>query len=174
VPGALMCRWVARVAVLPVLVLSAGCTGRQRPPPSLSKQAVMRAFRAVSGIEPNVAVSSARLGYVLDGDFAVPAELRTYQKLFAGFSVYVAGPGGSRMIGRLLSGGSPDGDGVRWQRLSTQGAAVWMAIKRYGSNVVLSWVAPTDARVVDGRWNRLDLMLRAVAARADAQRPRGP
>jgi hypothetical protein len=174
VTGALTCRWLTVIAVVPLLVLSAGCGGRHRPPPSLSKQAVMRVFRAASGIEPNVAVSSARLGYVLDGDFAAPAELRTYQKLFGGFSVYVAGPAGSGMISRMLSGASPDGDGLRWRRMSSQGTAVWMAIKRYGTNVALSWIAPSAARVVDGRWNRLDQILRAVAARANALRPHGP
>jgi hypothetical protein len=174
VRAALVFRWLAVLASLPSLGLAAGCGGRDRPPASLSKRAVISAFRAASGIEPNVAVSSARVGFVLDGDFAAANELRIYQRLFGGFSVYVAGPAGAGIVAQMLRGASPDGHGIWWRRMSSQGAAVWMAIKRYGANVVLSWVAPTDARVVDGRWNRLDLMLRAVAERADAQRPRGP
>jgi hypothetical protein len=172
VRGARVWPWLAVVAVLPLLVLPA-CGGGTRPPPSLSKQAVMRAFRAASGMEPNVAVSSARVGFVLDGDFAAPGELRRYQRLFGGFSVYVAGPAGRPIVAGMLTGASPDGDGIRWRRMRSQGVAGWTAIKRYGANVVLSWVAPTNVRAVDGRWKRLDKMLRSVAARADEQRRRG-
>ena len=155
-------RSLAALAVLPLLGPSAGCGGHDRPPPRVSKHAVVRAFRAASGSEPNVAVSSARIGYVLDGNFATASDLRRYQRLFGRFNVYVAGPAGAGNVTRMLAGASPDGDGLRWRRVSSQGEAGWVAIKRYGANVVLSWIAPT--RAVDTRWKRLDRMLRSLAA----------
>jgi hypothetical protein len=163
-------RSLAALCALPLLLLPAGCGGGDRPPPALSKQAVMRAFRIRTGTEPNVAVSSTRLGFVLDGDFAAADELRTYQRLFGRFSIYIAGPAGTPIIARMLRGPKPDGDGIRWRRMTSQGADMWVAIKRYGANVILSWVASTNARAADGRWHRLDQMLRTLA-RANARRP---
>jgi hypothetical protein len=154
---------LATLAALPLSVPIAGCGAPGRLARPISEAAVMHAFRAATGIEPNVAVSSGPTGYVLDGDFASADDLRTYQKLFGGFSIYVAGPAGRRALADMLRGAPPEGDGIRWRRMSTQGVGVWMAIKRYGANVVLSWVAPPNARTVDGRWRRLDQMLRAVA-----------
>lgn len=161
---------LAALAALPLLVAAAGCGAQGHAARDVSKDAVMRAFRAASGIEPNVTVSSARIGYVLDGDFASAHELRTYQTLFGGFSVYVAGPAGRRILVGMLRGAPPDADGIRWRRMSRQGAGLWLATKRYGANVVLSWVAAANTRAVNGRWKRLDQILRAVATRRDPER----
>jgi hypothetical protein len=130
----------------------------------VSEQAVMQAFRERSGVEPNVAVSSSKIGFVLDGDFADPRALRRYQRLFGRFTVYIAGPGGTSTVRQMLAGTALDAHGIRWRRLRSQGRTVLSAVKRYAANVVLSWTpSPGADRALDERWNRLDGLLRSLA-----------
>jgi hypothetical protein len=157
-------RSAVALALLAFVAGAISCGHRDRRPTHVSEQAVMRAFRDTSGSEPNVAVSSTRTGFVLDGDFATPVELDRYQRLFGRFNVYVAGPQGAGIVTQMLAGTAVDRDGIHWRLLNTQGQAVWVAVKRYGANVVLSWIAPSTHRTVDGRWKRLDRMLRSLTS----------
>jgi hypothetical protein len=152
-------RSLVALALLPFVAGATSCGHRNRRPTHVSEQAVMRAFRDTSGSEPNVAVSSTRTGYVLDGDFATPLQLRRYQNLFGRFTVFVAGPKGAGTVRQMMAGTAADRDGVRWRLVRTQGQAVWVAVKRYGANVVLSWIAPGTDHMLDKRWQRLDRML---------------
>jgi hypothetical protein len=155
-------RSLVALALLPFVAGATSCGHRDRRPTHVSEQAVMRAFRDTSGSEPNVAVSSTRTGFVLDGDFATPVELRRYHRLFGRFNVYVAGPEGAGMVTQMMGGTAVDRGGIHWRLVNTQGQAVWVAVKRYGANVVLSWIAPRTDRTLDGRWKRLDRMLRSL------------
>jgi hypothetical protein len=109
-------------------------------------------------------VSSSRIGFVLDGDFANPRESRRYQRLFGRFNVYIAGPRGSSTIRQMLAGTEVDAHGIRWRELRSQGQTVLIAVKRYGADVILSWMPPPGAnRTLDERWNHLDDLLESVA-----------
>jgi hypothetical protein len=110
---------------------------------------VLRAFQAVSGTDPNVAVSSRRVGTVLDPNLGSTASTRRYERLFGRFTVYVA----------ARRDRVPAGEDLRWRRMPGNG---WVAVKRYGANVVLSWTAPATGPTLDARWRRLDRMLGAL------------
>ena len=126
---------------------ASACGGAWR---RVSAPRILRAFRAVAGAEPNVAVSSRRLGRVLDETFESAARTRRYERLFGRFTIQIAP---SR---------APAAGHVRWRRLASDD---WVAVKRYGRNVVLRWTAPASGPALDRRWRRLDRMLGSLAAR---------
>ena len=124
---------------------------------------MLRAFRDTSGSEPEVRPLLDAQRLRARRRLRDSIELRRYQTLFGRFNVYVAGPEGPGTVRQMMAGAPVDRDGVRWRLVSTQGQAVWVALKRYGANVVLSWIAPSTDRTLDERWQRLDRMLRSLA-----------
>jgi len=130
---------------------SADCGEPTRATVRVSADDVVRALHNASGSEPNIAVSSLRIGQVIDANLEKAAATRRYQRLFGRFTVYVAA---RRSLARA-------GGDVRWRQLPGN---AWLAVKRYGRNVVLSWPAPASGPMLDRRWRRLDRVLRSVVA----------
>jgi hypothetical protein len=130
---------------------SADCGEPTRATVRVSADEVVRALHNASGSEPNIAVSSLRIGQVIDANLEKAAATRRYQRLFGRFTVYVAA---RRSLARA-------GGDVRWRQLPGN---AWLAVKRYGRNVVLSWPAPASGPMLDRRWRRLDRVLRSVVA----------
>jgi hypothetical protein len=84
------------------------------------------------------------------------------------FSIYVVKAGRREAVESLLSNkatGEPlqrGRRGIYWER-DTQSRS-WIAYKRYGGNVVLAWFGNDGRQAVDGRWERLDIILSRLDA----------
>ena len=59
--------------------------------------------------------------------------------------------------------GKPAAAGIYWEQgVSLQSCTYWQAKRRYGSNVVLTWIGPSGTKRTDGTWERLDTALTAA------------
>ena len=84
---------------------------------------------------------------------------RSSVRRFGAFQVYVVKANRAKTMRALLGTGKPTRLGIYWQR--TQGG-FWIALKRYGANVVVSWLPPGLRAAVDARWRRLDAVMRRL------------
>jgi hypothetical protein len=56
--------------------------------------------------------------------------------------------------------GTPSAGKIYWEQgVSVYGDAYWQAKRRYGQNVVLTWIGPSGARKTDATWKRLHAAL---------------
>ncbi|HEX4747271.1 MAG TPA: hypothetical protein VFU99_10355 [Gaiellaceae bacterium] len=59
--------------------------------------------------------------------------------------------------------GAPSAGRIHWEQgVSLHGEAYWQAKRRYGHNVVLTWIGSTGAKKTDATWKRLHTALTAV------------
>ena len=64
----------------------------------------------------------------------------------------------TRLLGDTRTGqpGTPTAAGIYWERGTTlHGDPYWMAKRRYGSNVVLTWIGSSPVKKTDASWMRL-------------------
>ncbi len=84
------------------------------------------------------------------------------------FSIYVTDPANDEAVESLLTNkdtGEPleaGADGVYWEKDTLSGT--WIAYRRYGENVVLTWFSESDEQETDERFTRLDEILTTLAA----------
>ncbi len=155
------------MAGLAALALAASCGGspEEEPrPPTLTAAHVARTFAAETGRTLRRAPVSDPAWEQLGLGLAAPAGL---VRRFGVFSVYVVEKRHGAALASLLSNKAsgtplePDERGIYWERDSQSGT--WIAYSRYGGNVVLAWHSERHERAVDGRWRRLDAVLRRAA-----------
>lgn len=86
------------------------------------------------------------------------------------FTVYlVTGPDVETEVTRLLADtrsgvlGTPSAGNIYWEQGATlQGQVYWQAKRRYGQNVVLTWIGSAATKKTDASWKRLHKALTAA------------
>jgi hypothetical protein len=132
----------------------------------IAAQQIVQEFRRVSGGTrlQETAVPDAswdQLGLGLD----VPPEL---QRRFGTFSIYVVEPGNDEAVASLLADKDTaeplpeSADGIHWDFDELAGS--YVAQKRYGANVVLTWWNERAEPGTDERWERLDAFMQELTA----------
>ncbi len=59
--------------------------------------------------------------------------------------------------------GTPSAGKIYWEQgVTLYGTKYWQAKRRYGQNVVLTWIAPSGAKKTDATWKRLHAALTAA------------
>jgi hypothetical protein len=158
-------------ALVPLSLACVGCgRGGEEAGKRLTGEQVRAGFRAQTGDELNVAVSSATAGYVFDDDVSEGPAFHRYEEKYGHFAIYVITTDAERRIDQVLGGLEQDRKGIYWRHVANQGRTFWLAMTIYGQNVVLTWFAPDDEKRVDGRWKLLDRILRRTAAKAGPHR----
>ncbi len=105
--------------------------------------------------------------------FNLGVQTGTKQARYGTFTIYlVTNPDVEGQVASLLTDphtgqlGTPGAGGIYWEKARTMsGAEVWMAKKRYGSNVVLWWTTSTPAKKTDVTFKNLHKALTPLMAK---------
>ena len=156
-------RRAALLLLLAFFVAACGGNGDSAPEPEpsgISAQQVSAQFEEEGArpLEQTEVSDDAwdQLGYGLNPTPSLVARFGT-------FTVYVVEPGNEEALRSLLSDKAtgeplrPDARGIHWE-LDSQ-SRTWVAHKRYGPNVVLTWFSENTRKTIDARWERLDRVL---------------
>ena len=158
------------LAALAVALLAVGCGSSANGEDEdleaapIAAGAVVEQFRRAPGspslrtaAAPDVAWEQLSLGLNV-----TPAQ----QKRFGTFTIYVVEPERDEAVESLLSDKDTakplerSAGGIYWDFDELAGS--YVAQKRYGSNVVLTWWNEKREPVTDGRWRRLDELMQGL------------
>jgi hypothetical protein len=154
-------RRVFALAVLVGLVLAASPAAA----PTTTPAQLTARFKAATGqkLVPNQTASYA--GHYKAYD--VGAQSVATRARWGTFTVYlITGPDVEADVKRLLTDrrsgtlGTPTAAGIYWEQGATiQGQVYWQAKRRYGQNVVVTWIGPSSQKKLDAAWKRLHTAL---------------
>lgn len=135
------------------LLALAGCGGGKEEPELTSAQVVQHVYRR-GGVQLSPS-PNAQPGTTI---LTLPYELR---ELYGGFELYLFhGEDREEDLEALLQDAEPDDLGIYWVRDQKGG---WLALTRYGANLVLAWFDAPGDRSVNQKWHRLDGLLEELA-----------
>lgn len=125
-------------------------------------------FKAATGQKLVANKQLAYPGHYVAYDLGVPTAAK--RAIWGTFTVYlVTGADLDAEVNGLLADthtgmlGTPSPGGIYWEQGATlQGVTYWQAKRRYGSNVVLTWIGSTAAKKTDATWKRLHKALTAA------------
>ncbi|MBA3366029.1 MAG: hypothetical protein H0U03_09640 [Actinobacteria bacterium] len=143
-------RWPAAataVLISAVGLLALGGCGGEEEPELTSAQVIQHVYRR-GGVQLSPS-GDAKPGTTI---LALPFELR---ELYGGFEIYLFN-GKNRAVEALLEDAKPDDLGIYWVR-DQQGG--WLALSKYGANLILAWFDAPGNRTVSPKWHRLDTLL---------------
>jgi len=136
-------------------------------PTTTSTQLTTR-FKATTGQKLVVSKQKSYVGHyrAYDGGVQTPA----LKARFGTFTVYlVTATAVEAEVTELLADshtgqlGTPSAGKIYWEQgVSLYGDKYWQAKRRYGQNVVLTWIGPSGAKKTDTTWKRLHAALTAA------------
>jgi hypothetical protein len=153
-----------RAIVLAVLVGLVAAASPSAAPTTTAAQLTTR-FKAATGqkLVPNRTASYA--GHYKAYDLGVQSVATRAR--WGTFTVYlVTAADVDAEVTNLLSDtrtgtlGTPTASGIYWEQGATlQGQVYWQAKRRYGQNVVATWIGPSSQKKLDAAWKRLHTAL---------------
>jgi hypothetical protein len=153
-----------------VLALTAGVALAHPSAPSVSAAQLKTRFKASTGDKLVVNRNMSYAGHYVAFDVGPPS-IASKGK-YGTFAVYlVTGPDLETEVKDLLADshtgvlGAPSAGNIHWEQgTSIHGDRYWMAKRRYGSNVVLTWIGVNAARkATDRSFKRLHTALTRAA-----------
>jgi hypothetical protein len=154
-------RRVFALAVLVVLVVPAAPAAA---PATTAAQLTVR-FKAATGQKLLPNKTSSYAGHYRAYDLGVQSVATRAR--WGTFTVYlVTAADVDAEVTNLLSDtrtgslGTPTRGGIYWEQGATlQGQVYWQAKRRYGQNVVVTWIGPSSQKKLDAAWKRLHAAL---------------
>ena len=153
-------RCMRRALVLTVLIALVVTTAASAASTTTAGQLTTR-FKAATGIRLLVNKDTSYAGHYKAYDLG--AQSVATRARWGTFTVYlVTGADVDADVTRLLADtrtgvlGTPTAGGIYWEQGATlQGQVYWQAKRRYGQNVVVTWIGPSAAKKTDAAWKRL-------------------
>lgn len=163
-----MRRLAFNLVLLSVLLCSIGAA--QASTHTTTAAQLKKSFKQSTGEKLVVNKRLSYPGHYVAFDLGAQSIARTAR--WGTFTVYlITGPDVESEVKSLLANrhtgalGRPGAGGIYWEPGSTLlGEKYWMAKRRYGTNVVLTWVGSTPAKKTDASFKRLHTAL-TVATR---------
>jgi len=153
-----------RVAFVIAALIAVTATASSAAPGTTATQLTTR-FRQATGVKlvPNKQVSYA--GHYKAYDLGVQTAAKTAR--WGTFTVYlVTSADVEADVTDLLSDthtgvlGTPSAGNIYWEQGTTiHGQGYWQAKRRYGQNIVLTWIGASYAKKTDASWKRLHTAL---------------
>ena len=154
-------------ALLVTLVLAAA-VGANAATTGVSAAQLKAGFRTATGERLLVKTPSSYAGHYVAFDLGVQTMFRKAR--YGTFTIYlVTGPDVDAEVGELLADahtgalGTPGPGSIYWEHgTGVRGDSYWLAKRRYGSNVVLTWIGINPVKKTDGSWTKLHKTLVAI------------
>jgi hypothetical protein len=153
------------VYVCAMIALAALLTSQSVASPSTTATQLTTRFKAATGQKLVANKQRSYAGHYKAYDAG--AQSAAVKARFGTFTVYlVTGTDVEAEVTELLSDshtgqlGTPSAGKIYWEQgVSLYGDRYWQAKRRYGQNVVLTWIGPSGAKKTDATWKRLHAAL---------------
>lgn len=156
------------VYLVAMLALAALTTATSIAAPTTTSTQLTKRFKAATGqkLVANKQMSYAGHYKAYDGGAQSPALRARYGT----FTVYLVTTGDvetevTDLLANSHTGqlGAPSAGKIYWEQgVSLYGDPYWQAKRRYGQNVVLTWIGSSAAKKTDASWKRLHAALTAA------------
>jgi hypothetical protein len=151
-----------------MIVLAAVMATSSTAAPATTSTQLTTRFKAATGQKLVVNKQRSYAGHYRAYDGGV--QTSALKARFGTFSVYlVTAAAVETEVTDLLADshtgqlGTPSAGKIYWEQgVSLYGDTYWQAKRRYGQNVVLTWIGPSGAKKTDATWKRLHVALTAA------------
>ena len=159
-------RYVAYLVAM-VALAAVTATSSVAAPTTTATQLTTR-FKAATGMKLVVNKQKSYAGHYKAYDGGV--QTSALKARYGTFTVYVVtasdvDAGVTELLADSHTGqlGARSAGGIYWEQgVSLYGDSYWQAKRRYGSNVVVSWIGSTPVKKTDATWKRLHVALTAA------------